>query len=113
MVWEEDKLHPRYMGPFEIVQHIEKVSYKLALGPDLSLVHDVFHVFMLKKYVSDLSYILSQEPIKVYEDLTYEEKPVKILDREDNILSSRSGDFLVNTVTLSCNRFKTSNHEKF
>ena len=50
------KLSPRYVGPFEIIQRIKKVAYKLALSPELSLVNDVFHVSMLKKYVSDPSH---------------------------------------------------------
>ena len=44
---------------------------------------------MLKKYVSDSSHVLSQEPIEVYEDLTYEEKPVRILDRQDKRLRNK------------------------
>ena len=83
------KLSPRYMGPFEIIQRIGKVAYKLALSPELSSVHDVFHISMLKKYVSDSSHVLNQEPIEVHEDLTYEEKPVKILDREEKVLRNK------------------------
>ena len=49
---------------------------------DFSLVHGVFYIAMLKKYVLDLPDILSQEPKEVQEALTYKEKLVKILDRE-------------------------------
>ena len=86
---KKGKLSPRYVGPFEIIQRIGKVAYKLALSPELSSVHDVFHVSMLKKYVSDPSHVLNQEPIEVHEDLTYEEKPVKILDREEKVLRNK------------------------
>ena len=63
------------------------MAHNLALSPELLSVHDVFHISMIKKYVSD--HILSQEPIEVHEDLTYEEKSVKIFDREDKVLRNK------------------------
>ena len=53
-------------------------------------MHNVFHVSMLKKYVSDLSHVIEHEPIQVHEDLTYEEKPVQILAREEKNLSNKT-----------------------
>ena len=79
------KLSPRYTGPFEILERVGKVAYKLALPPELASVHDVFHISMLKKYIPDPSHVLSQEPIEVRTDLTYEEKPVQILDQEEKV----------------------------
>ncbi|KAL5548319.1 hypothetical protein UlMin_003550 [Ulmus minor] len=73
---KKGKLSPRYIGPFEILERIGKVAYKLALPPDLSAVHNVFHVSMLRKYVSDPSHVLENKPIDVREDLTYEEQLV-------------------------------------
>jgi hypothetical protein len=43
------KLAPRYVGPFKIVDHRGEVAYQLELSPQLSVVHDVFHVSQLKK----------------------------------------------------------------
>ena len=86
---KKGKLSPRYVGPFEIIKRIGKVVYRLALSPDLSAVHNVFPVSMLKKYVLDPSHVLTEEPIEVHEDLTYEEKPVKILDKQDKILRNK------------------------
>ncbi|KAL5563785.1 hypothetical protein UlMin_033532 [Ulmus minor] len=86
---KKGKLSPRFIGPFEILERIGKVAYKLALPPELSSVHNVFHVSMLKKYVSDPSHVLEHEPIQVNEDLTYEEKPVQILDRKDKTLRNK------------------------
>ncbi|KAL5549931.1 hypothetical protein UlMin_000107 [Ulmus minor] len=86
---KKGKLSPRYIGPFEILERIGKVAYRLALPPNLSSVHNVFHVSMLKKYVQDPSHVLEHEPIEVHEDLTYEEKPVQILDRKEKALRNK------------------------
>jgi hypothetical protein len=43
------KLAPRYVGPYEILTKRGEVAYQLSLPEDLSTVHDVFHVFHLKK----------------------------------------------------------------
>jgi hypothetical protein len=45
------KLAPRYVGPFKIISHKGEVDYQLELPPQLSDVHDVFHVSQLKKYL--------------------------------------------------------------
>ena len=62
---KKGKLSPRYIGPFEILERIGKVAYKLALPSELVSVHNVFYVSMLKKYIPDPSHVLSQEPIEV------------------------------------------------
>ena len=49
------KLSPRYIGPFEILRRIGTLAYELALPPQLSHVHNVFHVSMLRKYVQILN----------------------------------------------------------
>ncbi|KAL5559638.1 hypothetical protein UlMin_035849 [Ulmus minor] len=86
---KKGKLSPRYIGPFEILERIGKVAYRLALPPELSSVHNVFHVSMLRRYVSDPSHVLENEPIEVHEDLTYEEQPVQILDQKDKTLRNK------------------------
>ena len=48
---KKGKLSPRYIGPFEILERIGDVAYKLALPPSLDSVHNFFHVLMLKKYI--------------------------------------------------------------
>ena len=86
---KKEKLSLRFIGPFEILERVGRVAYRLALSPDLASVHNVFHVSMLKKYISDPSHILRQEPIEVHEDLTYEEKPIKIIDRQEKKLRNK------------------------
>ena len=76
------KLTPKYIGPFEILNRIENVSYRLALPPNLSHVHPVFHISMLRKYIPHPSHALPVQEVTIRGDLYYEEKPVAVLDRQ-------------------------------
>ena len=87
---KKGKLSPRYIGPFEILETIGKVAYRLALPPSLSSVHDVFHVSMLRKYVQNPSHVLSYEPLKLSSDLSYKEQPIQILDKEEKLLRNKA-----------------------
>ena len=49
--WKRGKLSPRYIGPFEIVERIGPVAYRLDLSEELSQIHNVFHISMLCKYI--------------------------------------------------------------
>lgn len=71
---KKGKLKPRYIGPFEILEKIGDVAYRLPLPQELPVVHDVFHVSILRKYLSDPSHNISYVDIEVNKDLTYEEK---------------------------------------
>ncbi|KAL0540278.1 hypothetical protein IC582_024512 [Cucumis melo] len=83
------KLSPRFVGPFEILERIGPVAYRLALPPSLSAVHDVFHVSMLRKYVPDPSHVVDYEPLEIDENLSYVEQPVEVLAREVNTLRNK------------------------
>ncbi|XP_057543236.1 uncharacterized protein LOC130821464 [Amaranthus tricolor] len=76
------KLSPKYVGPYEVLERIGEVAYKLALPVELSKVHNVFHVSQLRRYRSDPSHVIAVESVEVNPILTFEEKPVKILDRQ-------------------------------
>ncbi|XP_075092444.1 uncharacterized protein LOC142172676 [Nicotiana tabacum] len=65
-----------------IVQRIRRVAYKLDLPPELEAIHPVFHISMLRKFLGDPSCISPIEDIEVSENLSYEEIPVAILDRQ-------------------------------
>ncbi|KAL0405562.1 UNVERIFIED_CONTAM: Transposon Tf2-11 polyprotein [Sesamum latifolium] len=44
------KLSPRYIGPYEILERVGPLAYRLALPAELSQIHDVFHVSLLRRY---------------------------------------------------------------
>ena len=66
---KKKKLVPRYIGPFEILERIDMVAYRLALPPNMSQVHPMFHVSMLRKYISDPSHVLQPQSVEVNDDL--------------------------------------------
>ena len=70
------KLSPLYIGPFELVERIGPVAYRLDLPEELSRVHNVFHISMLRKYISDPSHVLETPEIELRDELSYEEQPV-------------------------------------
>ena len=70
---KKGKLNPRYVGPFEILEKIRPVAYRLALTPDFANMHDVFHILVLRKYIADPTHVLDQLPIELEENLQYEE----------------------------------------
>ena len=78
---KKGKLSPRFIGPYEILERIGPVAYRLALPPELAKLHNVFHVSMLWRYRSDGSHILPVQNIQVQADFSYEEEPKAILAR--------------------------------
>ncbi|WMV24956.1 hypothetical protein MTR67_018341 [Solanum verrucosum] len=81
-------LSPQCSGPFEGLEYVGPVAYRLALPPNLLGVHPVFHVSMLKRYHGDREYIIKWDSIVLEKDLQYEEEPIAILDR--NVLELRT-----------------------
>ncbi|KAL4396748.1 hypothetical protein AHAS_Ahas01G0122900 [Arachis hypogaea] len=77
---KEKKLNPRYIGPFQILERIGPVAYRMALPSHLSNLHDVFHVSQLRKYTPDASHVLEPESVQLREDLTLPVAPVRIDD---------------------------------
>ncbi|GJS54597.1 putative reverse transcriptase domain-containing protein [Tanacetum coccineum] len=79
---EKEKLAPRYVRPFEIVERVGPVAYRLRLPQELRSIHDTFHVSNIKKCLADASLQVPLEEIKIDEKLRFVEEPVKIVDRE-------------------------------
>ncbi|GMH11795.1 hypothetical protein Nepgr_013636 [Nepenthes gracilis] len=82
----KEKLKPQYIGPFEILERIGEVAYRLALPPNSVKAHNVSHVSMWRKYVYDLTHIIDYGPLAIQEDLHFSEELVEILDEKDQIL---------------------------
>jgi hypothetical protein len=84
-----DKLTPRFIGPFKILEKRGEVAYQLELPPQLSEVHDVFHVSQLKKYLRVPKEQIPMEDLDVKEDLSYQEHPVRILETSERVMRNK------------------------
>jgi hypothetical protein len=87
------KLSPYYIGPFPILEKCGNVSYKLELPPLLAGVHDIFHVSQLKKCLKSPVDIVLQEAAPLDTDLTYPERPIKILDQKSRVIRRKTIKF--------------------
>ena len=58
------------------------MAYRLVWPLELSWIHPVFRVLISRKYISDPSHVLQPLTVELSEDLTYEEYPVAIVDRQ-------------------------------
>ena len=68
---------PIYIGPFPVMARVGTVAYQLELPPELSEVHNVFHVSQLRRCISPLEKRTGMAEIELAKDLTYEEKPIR------------------------------------
>ncbi|GJU04072.1 putative reverse transcriptase domain-containing protein [Tanacetum coccineum] len=83
------KLAPRYIGPFEILERIGLVAYRLRLPEELNSVHDTFHVSNLKKCLANANLHVPLDEIKVEKILHFVNEPIEIMDREIKKLKHR------------------------
>ena len=84
------KLSPRYIGPFEMLERVGTVVYRLALPPNLSSVHAVFHVSTLRKYTLDPTHVLDWGELVVNADGTFVEGPVRIMYSRDQVFQGKT-----------------------
>ena len=77
---KQGKLQPRFIVPLKIPNQVGNMAYRLALSPVMVVSHPVFHVSMLHKYVHDPTHVISYEDLELQPNLTFQERPVKILN---------------------------------
>ena len=78
---KREKLNPRYIGPFRIIERIRPVAYRLELPRDLECIQYVFLVSILRKYILDPSHIFEASSVELREDLSFEVQLVGIVDQ--------------------------------
>ncbi|KAE8736307.1 putative ATP binding protein [Hibiscus syriacus] len=83
------KLSPRFIGPYRILKKVGPVAYQLELPSQLSRIHNVFHVSMLRRYRPDPDHIIQVDEVELRPDLSYEEEPVQVLERDERVLRNR------------------------
>nr|GEU33938.1 retrotransposable element Tf2 [Tanacetum cinerariifolium] len=79
---KKEKLGPRFVGPFEIIEKVCHVSYRLDFPEELDGVHDTFYVSNLHKCLTDPTLQVPLDEIRVEDKLNFVEKPVEIIERE-------------------------------
>ena len=87
------KLVPRFIRPFCVVARRGTVAYQLDLPKELSDVHDVLHVSQLRRCVSNPENHVPHESIDMQPDLTYRERPVKILEESERTTRQKTIKF--------------------
>ena len=84
------KLSSRFIRPFEILERVGTVAYRLAFLPSMSGVHELCHASMLRKYTPDPAHVVDWGEIEVDTDGTFEEGPVYIMDSWDQVLRRKT-----------------------
>jgi hypothetical protein len=89
----KEKLAPRYIGLFPILEKIGSMSYKLELPPSLASVHDVCHISQLKKCLKAPVDVIVNDVAPLKDDLSYPEHLVKLLGQLDRVMRRRTIHF--------------------
>ena len=87
------KLSPRYVGPFRVLSQKGAVAFELELPKRLSQVHNVFHVSQLRKCLKPPEEPLNYEDLELQPDLSYEERPERILEENWKRLRNRENKY--------------------
>ena len=85
----KSNLAPRYVGPYQIIEQKGNVAYKLQLPPEMSVIFDVFHVSQLKRCLCIPEEANAPTNIELQSDLTYEEKPIRVLEEMERVTQSK------------------------
>ncbi|GJR12274.1 putative reverse transcriptase domain-containing protein [Tanacetum coccineum] len=107
---KKGKLAPRFVGPFEFIEKVGPVAYRLDFLEELNGVHDTFHVSNLKKCLADPTLQVPLDEIQVDAKLNFVEEPVEILEKEFKklkrsriaIVKENVGNVIVNGNLVGC-----------
>ncbi len=84
------KPSPRFIGSYKVLERVDPVAYRLALPPELVGLHDIFNVSQLRQYIHDPTHIINYPLVDLRKNLSCDEYPWKIVDRQENSLRNRS-----------------------
>lgn len=76
------------MGPFEVIQVIKPIDYYLDLPANLSKLHNIFYVSLLKKYVLDPTHVLDLDKLQMIDSFVIKVKTMRILDTHTKTLQN-------------------------
>ncbi|GJY56560.1 hypothetical protein Tco_0455675 [Tanacetum coccineum] len=107
---KKGKLAPRYVGPFEILERIGPVAYRLRLPEELIGVHDTFHVSNLNKCLGNANLHVSLNEIKIDKSLRFVEEPIEIMDRDVKTCVDIVWKLLVHQCALSLDKLAMPPH---
>jgi hypothetical protein len=88
-----EKLAPRYIGPYPIIDKYVPLSYQVELPLKLLGVHNVFHVSQLKRCPKPPADVVIEDTIPLEPDLTYKAYPTKILDQQERVTRNKTTRF--------------------
>ena len=83
MYWGSRVLQTQpFIGPYQIIERVRALAYRIPLQPSLSNLHRAFHVSELRKYVYDPSHVIQVDDLQVNDNLTVETVSLRIEERE-------------------------------
>ncbi|XP_028063485.1 uncharacterized protein LOC114266764 [Camellia sinensis] len=88
------KLASKYVRPYEILEKINLVTYRVALLPVMEHMHNVFHVSILRDYLRDPLLVIEPTHALLKDDYTYEERQIQIVNRRIKRLRNKRISFV-------------------
>ena len=86
-IQQTGKLSPRFIEPFEVLERVGTVAYRLVLPSSLSSIHVVFHVSILRRYTLDPTHVMDWGELVVNADVTFKEGPMGIMNSRDQVFA--------------------------
>ncbi|XP_076933094.1 uncharacterized protein LOC143598882 [Bidens hawaiensis] len=86
---KKGKLSPRFVGPFEVLERIGTVAYRLRLPEEMKGIHDVFHVSNLRKCLADETLAMPLKDVEINENLKFVQQSLQVEDFQVKKLKRR------------------------